>query len=161
MAPANSSLKLTVRPRFFPPAEPAAASRICTASRHLHRHYRMRRKRRAARRRPPSGGPQFYVKTLDGRGCVRDALGPSFGFVHRVSKQITGGMLAFTTLYVITSGKCSGCAGAQRAVFAGARETRPETSVTNSHASAIFLPNGGRYATARRQSSVLRFRASN
>src|SRR5437762_3196632 len=51
-------------PSPFPPAEPAAASRICTASRHLHRHYRMRRKRRAARRRPPSGGPQFNVKTL-------------------------------------------------------------------------------------------------
>src|SRR5438067_2582950 len=51
-------------PSLFPPAEPAAASRICTASRHLHRHYRMRRKRRAARRRPPSGGPQFNVKTL-------------------------------------------------------------------------------------------------
>src|SRR5204862_1205954 len=48
----------------FPPAEPAAASRICTASRHLHRHYRMRRKRRAARPRPPSGGPQFNVRTL-------------------------------------------------------------------------------------------------
>src|SRR5438067_7859593 len=54
-------------PPLFPPAEPAAASRICTASRHLHRHYRMRRKRRAARRRPPSGGPQFTVKTLGGR----------------------------------------------------------------------------------------------
>src|SRR5947207_2258047 len=51
-------------PSLFPPAEPAAVSRICTASRHLHRHYRMRRKRRAARRRPPSGGPQFNVKTL-------------------------------------------------------------------------------------------------
>src|SRR5438067_9537941 len=54
-------------PPLFPPAEPAAASRICTASRHLHRHYRMRRKRRAARRRPPSGGPQFNVKTLGAR----------------------------------------------------------------------------------------------
>src|SRR5213082_1179861 len=53
-------------PSLFPPAEPAAASRICMASRHLHRHYRMRRKRRAARRRPPSGGPQFNVKTLGG-----------------------------------------------------------------------------------------------
>src|SRR5947207_4010948 len=53
-------------PSLFPPAEPAAVSRICTASRHLHRHYRMRRKRRAARRRPPSGGPQFNVKTLGG-----------------------------------------------------------------------------------------------
>src|SRR5438067_9051900 len=51
-------------PSLFPPAEPAAASRICTASRHLHRHYRMRRKRRAARRWPPSGGPQFNVRTL-------------------------------------------------------------------------------------------------
>src|SRR5205823_7734795 len=54
----------------IPPAEPAAASRICTASRHLHRHYRMRRKRRAARRRPPSGGPQFNVRTLGGRNSV-------------------------------------------------------------------------------------------
>src|SRR5438874_9991225 len=61
--PANSSLKLTVR-LAFPPAEPAAASRICAASRHLHRHYRIRRKRRAARRRPPFGGPQFNVRTL-------------------------------------------------------------------------------------------------
>src|SRR6184192_2625576 len=51
-------------PLLFPPAEPAAPSRICAASRHLHRHYRMRRKRRAARGRPPSGGPQFNVKTL-------------------------------------------------------------------------------------------------
>src|SRR5213079_910312 len=54
-------------PLLFPPAEPAAASRIWTASRRLHRHYRMRRKRRAARRRPPSGGPQFNVRTLGRR----------------------------------------------------------------------------------------------
>src|SRR5216110_1365375 len=58
-------------PLAVPPAEPAALSRICTASRHLHRHYRMRRKRRAARRRPPSGGPQFNVKTLGTRKCTR------------------------------------------------------------------------------------------
>src|SRR5438874_2736289 len=60
-------------PSLFPPAEPAAASRICAASRRLHRHYRMRRKRRAARRNPPSGGPQFNVKTLGG---LRDASRP-------------------------------------------------------------------------------------
>src|SRR5439155_16362517 len=64
-------------PLLFPPAEPAAASRICTASRRLHRHYRMRRKRRAARRRPPSGGPQFNVKTLAGLTLHR---APRFDF---------------------------------------------------------------------------------
>src|SRR5437763_11566264 len=63
---AQLAVEIDGPPSLFPPAEPAPASRICTASRHLHRHYRMRRKRRAARRRPPSGGPQFNVKTLGG-----------------------------------------------------------------------------------------------
>src|SRR5439155_8348868 len=61
-------------PQLFPPAEPAAASRICTASRHLHRHYRMRRKRRAASSRLPSGGPQFNVKTLGRLRCERETF---------------------------------------------------------------------------------------
>src|SRR5439155_17033637 len=62
----NSPLKLTVRPRFFRRPSRLPRLEICTASRHLHRHYRMRRKRRAARRWPPSGGPQFNVRTLGG-----------------------------------------------------------------------------------------------
>src|SRR6184192_3052640 len=61
---AQLAVEIDGPPSLFPPAEPAAASRICTASRHLHRHYRMRRKRRAARGRPSSGGPQFNVRTL-------------------------------------------------------------------------------------------------
>jgi len=72
-AAAQLGVEIDGPPSLFPPAEPAAASRICTASRHLHRHYTMRRKRRAARRRPPSGGPQFNVKTLGG---LRDASRP-------------------------------------------------------------------------------------
>src|SRR6184192_2048 len=64
---AQLAVEIDGPPSLFPPAEPAAASRICAASRHLHRHYRMRRKRRAARRRPPYGGPQFNVKTLAAR----------------------------------------------------------------------------------------------
>src|SRR5205814_2400239 len=43
-------------PFLFPAAEPPAACRICTASRRLHRHYRMRRKRRAARSKSAGGG---------------------------------------------------------------------------------------------------------
>src|SRR5256885_16328551 len=70
-------------PSLSPPAEPAAASRICTASRHLHRHYRMRRKRPAARRRPPSGGPQFNVKTLDRRNFVRATAFATLSSINR------------------------------------------------------------------------------
>src|SRR5881392_2709792 len=63
------TINLELSGKHQPGTYPAAASRICAASRHLHRHYRMRRKRRAARRRPPSGGPQFNVKTLGSRNA--------------------------------------------------------------------------------------------
>src|SRR5256885_10550792 len=87
-------------PSLSPPAEPAAASRICTASRRLHRHYRMRRKRRAARRRPPSGGPQFNVKTLGrlrlrsgnfGRPNETNAVHPSLLLMERSGGRRFGG----------------------------------------------------------------------
>ena len=64
----NSSLKLTVRPLISRRPSRLPRLEFCTASRRLHRHYRMRRKRRAARSRPPSGGPQFNVKTLGRHG---------------------------------------------------------------------------------------------